>query len=335
MGIPHEWAARCEDSFHVGHDETADALSLRLEQLLHAEKLGDFDDKIRQLGSYGGGNHFGECEVVSIADSDHARAAAETFGLRNNCVAFLSHCGSRGLGHKLAAGQFRSLQEHFSTWSIPLPGNDRELVYAPLGTPHADAYLDDMALGANFATVNHLLINALVLDAFQEILPGTKGDLVYFISHNIARKEIVDNRLAWVHRKGATRAFPANHAGLKGTPFESTGHPILLPGNPREGSVVMVPAEGAAKSCFSVNHGAGRRMGRKDAIRRLDQAAIDQELDQCDILSNCRQYPKDEVPDAYKDFGEVLKSVELAGLATPVANLKARFVIKDGDKADD
>jgi len=97
----------------------------------------------------------------------------------------------------------------------------------------------------------------------------------------------------------------------------------------------MVAAEGAIKSCYSVNHGAGRRMGRKDAIRRLDQAAIDKELDERDIMSNCRQYPKDEAPDAYKDFGEVLKSVELAGLATTVAKLKARFVIKDGDKADD
>jgi tRNA-splicing ligase RtcB len=67
----------------------------------------------------------------------------------------------------------------------------------------------------------------------------------------------------------------------------------------------------------------------------LDQTAIDDELDRCDILSNCRQYPKDEAPDAYKDFAEVLRSVELAGLAVPVAKLKARFVIKDGDKADD
>ena len=62
--------------------------------------------------------------------------------------------------------------------------------------------------GANFATVNHLLINALVLEAFQEVLPGARGQLVYFISHNIARKEVVGNGLAWVHRKGATRAFP-------------------------------------------------------------------------------------------------------------------------------
>jgi tRNA-splicing ligase RtcB (3'-phosphate/5'-hydroxy nucleic acid ligase) len=335
LGIPAVWADCCEDAFHVGHDESRDALELRLDQLLHAEKLGDFENKIRQLGSYGGGNHFGECEVVSIVENENARATSEIFGLRDGCVAFLSHCGSRGLGHNLAAGQFRSLQEHFSTWSIPLPGEDRELVYAPLGTAQADSYIDDMSLGANFATVNHMLINALVLEAFQEILPGSKGNLVYFISHNIARREVVDNRLAWVHRKGATRAYPAGHHALKGTRFESTGHPILLPGNPREGSMVMVASGGAAKSCYSVNHGAGRRMGRKQAIRTLDQAAIDQELDHHDILSNCRQYPRDEAPDAYKDFAEVLRSVELAGLAKPVARLKARFVIKDGGQADD
>jgi tRNA-splicing ligase RtcB len=76
-------------------------------------------------------------------------------------------------------------------------------------------------------------------------------------------------------------------------------------------------------------------MGRREAIRTLDQAAIEQELDYCDILSNCRQYPKDEAPDAYKEFGEVLRSVELAGLATQVAKLKARFVMKDGGPADD
>lgn len=183
--------------------------------------------------------------------------------------------------------------------------------------------------------MNHLLINALILEAFETVFPGVKGELVYFISHNIAREEVVDNKLAWVHRKGATRAFPGGHHALRGTPFEQTGHPILLPGNPRNGSAVMVAEPGAAKSCYSVNHGAGRRMGRKDAIRRLDQGAIDAELDQCDILSNCRTYPKDEAPDAYKDFDEVLRSVELAGLASEVARLKARFVIKDGDKADD
>lgn len=335
IGIPAEWASRCEDAAHQGHDDTADALGSRLDRHLERGSFRNFAEKVSQLGSYGGGNHFGECEVVQLENNERARRAADVFGLKDGCVAFLSHCGSRGIGHNLASGQFKALQDKFAQWDIPLPGQDRELVYAPLGTPEADAYLDDMALGANFATINHLLINALVQEAFQEVIPGVNGELVYFISHNIARKEIVDNRPAWVHRKGSTRAFPAGHHALKGTIYENTGHPILLPGNPQAGSSVMVAEPGAAISCYSVNHGAGRALGRKRAIRELDQAAIDQSFDQADILTNCRTYPKDEAPAAYKDFDEVLNSVKLAGLATEVARLKARFVIKDGDQADD
>ena len=336
LGIPAEWAERCEDSLHVGHDESRDALAIRMERHLEVGYFRHkFPGKMKQLGSYGGGNHFGECEVVELCDNERARKAADTFGLKDGHVAFLSHCGSRGIGHNLAMGQFKALQEKFARWDIPLPGRDRELVYAPLGTSEANDYLDDMALGANFATVNHLLINALILEAFQEVLPGVTGQLVYFISHNIARKEIVDNKPSWVHRKGATRAFPAGHHALKGTLYEETGHPILLPGNPQAGSAVMVANEGAAISCYSVNHGAGRALGRKRAIRELDQATVDQSFEDADILSNCRSYPKDEAPAAYKDFDEVLRSVKSAGLASEVARLKARFVIKDGDKADD
>lgn len=335
LGIPAHWAQRCEDAFHVGHDDTHDALGNRLQQHLDQSTFNKFSDKVRQLGSYGGGNHFGECEVVHVEQNERAQKAADVFGLRDGKVAFLSHCGSRGIGHNLATGQFRALQAKFAHWSIPLPGDDRELVYAPLGTKEADAYLDDMALGANFATLNHLLINALVLEAFQEIIPGVTGELVYFISHNIARKEIVDNHVAWVHRKGATRAFPAGHHALKNTIYADTGHPILLPGNPQAGSSVMVADAGAELSRFSVNHGAGRMLGRKRAIRELDQASIDQSFDEHDILTNCRKYPKDEAPAAYKDFNEVLRSVTTAGLASEVARLKARFVIKDGDAADD
>lgn len=335
LGIPAEWASRCEDSFHLGHDDTRDALEARLDWHLASETFRKFADKTSQLGSYGGGNHFGECEVVEIASDSRSRRTADLFGLRDKHIAFLSHCGSRGIGHNLAMGQFKTLQNKFDQWNIPLPGQDKQLVYAPLGSNEANLYLDDMALGANFATVNHLLINALVLEAFQEILPGTEGQLVYFISHNIARKEIINGHMEWVHRKGATRAFPAGHPGLRGTRYETVGHPILLPGNPQAGSSVMVADAGAAISCYSVNHGAGRMLGRKRAVRELDQATVDQSFDDADILTNCRNYPKDEAPAAYKDFDEVLKSVRGAGLATEVARLRARFVIKDGDAADD
>jgi tRNA-splicing ligase RtcB len=376
LGIPPEWAERCEDASHYGHsagnekvgqasrlpDERASAsadyhspasptgagetpalrlgradLQERLDQLIKARRFQNFAEKISQLGSYGGGNHFGECEIVRLADNDRAKRAGEVFGLRDTCAGFLSHCGSRGFGHLLASGQFRALQQKFAAWDIPLPGEDKELVYAPLGTPEADAYLDDMALGANFATVNHMLINVLVLEAFQEVIPGVKGSLVYFISHNIVRRELLpDGRggfsgEGWVHRKGATRAFPAGHPSLANTPFATTGHPILLPGNPTAGSVIMVADAGAEKSAYSVNHGAGRAMGRKAADRALDQKTVDDEFVANDILTNCRQYPKDEAPAAYKNFDAVLDSVKAAGLATEVARLKARFVIKDSD----
>jgi tRNA-splicing ligase RtcB len=336
LGIPPEWAQRCEDSAHYGHDGNVSTLVERLDKMRGHNGYPVFQKKIEQLGSYGGGNHFGECERVELSgNSPEARRAAEVFGLKDGHTAFLSHCGSRGFGHDLASGQFKALERFFREWALPFPADDKQLVYAPLGTPQANAYLDDMAMGANFATVNHLLINALVLEAFQEVLPGTAGDLVYFISHNIAREEIVDNRPAWVHRKGATRAFPAGHHGLRDTPFYETGHPILLPGNPRDGSVVMVAKPGAIKSCYSVNHGAGRCMGRKQAGRVLDQKTVDADFVTHDILTNCRTYPIDEAPNAYKDFGEVLRSVESAGLAEPVCRLKARFVIKDSSEADD
>lgn len=332
LGIPPSWASRCEDASHKGHDGTVEALASRLGRLAALPDSARLFDKFGQLGSYGGGNHFGEANVVRLVDDGEARAVASTFGLLDGAVAFLSHCGSRGFGYQLASRQFRLLLEHFERWNLPLPAGDRQLVYAPLGTPEADAYLDDMALGGNFSTVNHLLINALVLEAFQEVVPGVKGELVYAISHNIARQEAVDGRLAWVHRKGATRAFPAGHHALRGGPFAETGHPILLPGNPQAGSAVMVARAGAVKSCYSVNHGAGRAMGRKAAIRALDQKRVDASFEEADILTNCRKYPVDEAPDAYKNFDEVLRSVEAAELASPVARLRARFVIKDQGK---
>ncbi|MEM6688542.1 MAG: RtcB family protein [Planctomycetota bacterium] len=336
LGIPKAWRTRCEDASHVGLDGYVETLQHRLEQLGRDRDSRDrLFRKYRQLGSYGGGNHFGECEVVKVIDNPTARSVADGFGLRDQHVAFLSHCGSRGLGYDLAMGQFRALRSWFEKKEWSFPGGDRELVHAPLDSDEGQRYLVDMALGANFATVNHLLINQLVLEAFQSVIPGCRGELVYFISHNIARPETIDGQVQWVHRKGATRALPAGHPDLESTRFREIGHPILLPGNPRDGSSVMVALPGAELSAFSINHGAGRAMSRTRAKKTLDQSQIDESLNQSDVLSNCRNYPRDEAPDAYKNFSEVLRSVEQAGLACEIARLQAKFVIKDGAPADD
>src|SRR2546426_11104651 len=127
LGIPLEWAQRCEDAAHVGHDGTTATLALRLDWL-RANQFSNFLEKVTQLGSYGGGNHFGECEVVRLLDNDRAHRTAEGFGLRDGCVGFLSHCGSRGFGHALASGQFRALQQKVPRWDIPLPGAAQEPV---------------------------------------------------------------------------------------------------------------------------------------------------------------------------------------------------------------
>ena len=207
-----------------------------------------------------------------------------------------------------------------------------EAVYFEPDNPLYNQYRNAVAAGGNFAIANRLLIWKSVGEVFEEVF-GEEPELVYEISHNLAQEEEVPSLggKAWVHRKGATRAFPAGHHGLKGTRFAETGHPILLPGNPQDGSVVMVAEAGAEKSCYSVNHGAGRAMGRKAAARTLDQTTVDRSFEDRDILTNCRLYPIDEAPAAYKDFKEVLRSVEAAGLASTVAKLDARFVIKDSD----
>ncbi len=333
--IPLDWPSRCEDAIHYGHDRTTEALERRLEKILKEKYLCNFGEKMQQFGSYGGGNHFGECEVVHVCETEKARHCAEVFGLKDGHIAFLSHCGSRGFGNILATEQFTILRRKFKQWGTPYPGGDRDLVYAPIGSHEANDYLDDMALGANFATVNHLLINSLVWEAFQEVFPGVKANFVYAISHNIARRENWNDKSVIVHRKGATRAFPAGHHALRDTPFASTGHPILLPGNPCGGSSVMVGEDGASISAYSINHGAGRAMARRKATKELNQQMVDREFEDDDILTNCRRYPLDEAPAAYKNFDEVKKSVTEAGLASEVASLKARFVIKDGDTADD
>jgi tRNA-splicing ligase RtcB (3'-phosphate/5'-hydroxy nucleic acid ligase) len=343
LNIPGQWVNVCEDASH-GEPE---ALAGRLATLMNGN-TEFWTRKLQQLGGVGGGNHFMECNAVSVVPAQ--AAIADAFGLRDGCVGFLNHFGSRGFGFALTSGsgshhpgQFKLLEEHFARWHIPLPGDDRENVYAPLGTRHAIDYWNDMSLGANFATVNHLLVCKYVVDAFEEVLGAVPSELIYYIAHNIIRKEIIDGEEAYVHRKGATRALPAGHAELVGTRYESTGHPILLPGNPRDGSTIMVGLPGSAIALNSVNHGAGRirsrgacRRAAKDAAdphhELFRQQSVNAEFEHADILTNCgRNYPVDEAPASYKDYGEVIKSVEQAGLAKLVARLKPLMNIKDSD----
>lgn len=274
-----------------------------------------------QIGSIGAGNHFLEAQRVNILDSD----LASKWGIAEG-VAFVTHCGSRGLGHQIATEYFAKLWKYFEKNNIPLA--DKELAWAKVDTEHGKDYLLSMGCATNFAIINHLVLNKAIKESLEALYPHAKVNFVYFISHNLAQKEKIDNEEFYIHRKGGTRAFPAMHPALKNTKFYETGHPAIIPGSSISGSSIVVGLETSKKNFYTVPHGAGRSLGRMEAKRQLSQQYVDTKMAEADVLFNKRFYPVDEFSEAYKDYDEIIKSVKDAGLAREVARLKPMFVIK-------
>ena len=261
---------------------------------------------ITQIGSLGGGNHFMELQ----ADQDAK-------------LWVMVHTGSRGFGHGLTTNFFQVAKRE----NPKLPSLD--LGYFTPESKHWRSYRNAVAAGGNFAIVNRLVIYEQLARAFADTF-GAELELVYEISHNLAQLEPhPEFGDVWVHRKGATRAFPAGHPLLEGTPWAESGHPVLIPGSNQDSSFVLRPAAGAAMSLYSVNHGAGRRMSRSAAVRELNRRQIEDEYREAGILVNANgRVPLDEAGPAYKPAREVVDAVVGAGLATveytlrPLASLK-------------
>lgn len=262
----------------------------------------------QQLGSLGGGNHFIELQ--------REVSTGELF--------VQVHTGSRGFGHGMATNFFELARAE-----RPAEVRDIDLGYFTPDSKHYRDYLNAVAAGGNFAILNRLIIFEQVAEAFRETF-NSDLELIYEISHNLVQKEWhpeFDD--VWVHRKGATRAFPAGYPLLRGTLWEETGHPVLIPGSNKDFSYILRPLPNAVKSGYSVNHGAGRRMSRAQAVKTLSQRKIDDEYAEAGILVNTDGHvPIDESAPCYKSSQEVVKAVLDAGLAEvqqqlwPVSSLK-------------
>ncbi len=263
---------------------------------------------VNQLGSLGGGNHFIELQRCDETGTLFVQV----------------HTGSRGFGHGLATNYFEMARAE-------RPGEitDLDLGYFTPESKHFRDYLNAVAAGGNFAILNRLVIYEQIADAFRKVFKEDL-ELVYEISHNLVQaEEHPEFGKVWVHRKGATRAYPGGHPALVGTRWESTGHPVLIPGSNRDYSYILMPEPGAHKSGFSVNHGAGRRMSRGEAMRQLDQRKVDEQYRKDDILVNLDgRVPLDESSACYKSAEEVISAVVSAGLARventlwPLASIK-------------
>jgi len=286
-----------------------------------------------QLGTLGSGNHFLEVqEVEEVYDS----SAAAALGLGPGSVTVMIHCGSRGLGHQVCTDYVRDVSRKLGGWGIQLP--DRQLACAPLRSPEARAYVGAMRAAANFAWANRQCIAHQVRRAFESTLGESAESLglglVYDVAHNIAKFETheVSGRAArcLVHRKGATRAFPPGHPDVPAA-YRKVGQPVLVPGDMGRYSYVLIGGHGSMRHAFgSTCHGAGRQMSRTQAVRETRGRDLVAELKEAGVTVRYegRDTLREETSEAYKDVAHVVRVVEGADLAKPVARLRPFIVVK-------
>ncbi|MFH2201945.1 MAG: RtcB family protein [Elusimicrobiota bacterium] len=286
-----------------------------------------------QVGTLGSGNHFLELQAV---DAVYDPVVAEAFGLFPGQLVVLIHTGSRGCGYQICADSLQAMQKARARYKIALP--DRQLACAPLTSAEGKDYFAAMCAGSNFALANRQVITHLVREAAMRALslsPRELGlDVVYDVSHNIARIETHrvggrERRLC-VHRKGATRAFPAGHPEVPEA-HRRAGQPVLVPGSMGTHSYVLVGTERAMEQTFgTVCHGAGRLMSRTQAAQRISGRELAQELTRrgIEVRTDSWRGFAEEAPFAYKNVVEVVEVCHQAGLARKVARMSPLGVLK-------
>ncbi len=279
----------------------------------------------KQLGSLGAGNHFVEIQFVGEI---HDREAAAAFGLREGQVVVSLHTGSRGLGHQVCSDHIRVMDQAMRRLGIAVP--DRQLACVPIDSAEGRSYLGAMAAAANYAFANRQVLTAGIRETFRRLHETRALPLVYDVAHNIAQFERHGGREVLVHRKGATRAFPAGRPELPAD-YRTVGQPVLIPGSMGTASWVLAGAEGSMAETFgSCCHGAGRRMSRSRAKKETRAEAVVAALASRGILiaAASKRGITEEKPEAYKDVDRVVEVVHRAGLARKVARLEPLAVIK-------
>jgi tRNA-splicing ligase RtcB len=285
-----------------------------------------------QLGTLGAGNHFLEVQYV---DKIFDKATAEAFGItEEGQVTVMIHCGSRGLGHQVCSDFIRQMEDANPQLADKLP--DRDLIYAPAGSPIAKKYLKAMASAANYAWCNRQVIAHWTRDSLKEVLNLDPKEVkqVYDVAHNIAKVEEHEingvKKKVYLHRKGATRAFPPGHPEIPER-YQKFGQPIIIPGSMGTSSYVLVGTEKGMKESFgSTAHGAGRVMSRHEALRKFKGEQVKQDLASHNIYVKAASWKgiSEEAPGVYKDIDEVVKVSHEAGIGNLVVRVKPIGVIK-------
>jgi tRNA-splicing ligase RtcB len=278
-----------------------------------------------QVGSLGSGNHF--LEVQRVTDVYLEDVAAE-FGLVPDQVVVLVHCGSRGLGHQVCTDYLREVERAHAGLLDRLP--DTELAAAPAGSQLADEYYRAMCAAINYAWVNRQLVTHQTRRVFERVFDADWRDLgmdlLYDVAHNIGKKEVHDvngqEEELYVHRKGATRAFPAGRQEVPAA-YRDVGQPVIIPGSMGAGSYVLRGGEASLAETFgSTAHGAGRLMSRTQAKNTFwgeDVRDALQEQNRVYVKAESGATVAEEAPGVYKNVDEVVRVSDALGIGDKVA----------------
>ena len=286
-----------------------------------------------QLGSLGSGNHF--LEIQKVAEI-HDQEAAKRMGIQEGQVTVLTHCGSRGFGHQVCSDYLRTSEHALQKYNISL--KDRELACVPNTSEEGESYRKAMFAALNFAWSNRQMISHWTRKSFERVFKQSESDLgmdlIYDVAHNIAKveKHKIDGELrsVVVHRKGATRAFPANRDEVP-KKYRDIGQPVFIPGSMGTASWILLGQPNSMVHTFgSTAHGAGRTMSRSKAKREYTESQVKQSLIDKGIFVKAltRDGVVEETPQAYKDVDRVVNVSHELGIATKVAKLIPIGVIK-------
>ena len=228
----------------------------------------------RQIGTLGGGNHF-----IEILKGD------------DGFIWILVHSGSRNFGFKTANYFYQKAIKISQNSKIKLP--TKELSFLPIDSNEGRQYLKAMNFCLEFAQANRDLMTEKVKKIFSGYTKATFDPSIN-IHHNYAAEEEHFAKKVYVHRKGATKATK----GLIGIVPGSMGTPSYI-----------VEGLGNPESFCSCSHGAGRRLGRRQAIKSL--SLEEEQIKMKDILGAPRTKNElQEAPGAYKDIDKVMKDQE-------------------------
>jgi tRNA-splicing ligase RtcB len=247
-----------------------------------------------QVGTLGGGNHFIEIQKGS-----------------DGFIWFMVHSGSRNLGKKVCDYHNKIAKILNAKWYSGIDPS-WDLAFLPVESDEGQCYLREMNYCLEFAQLNRDTMAGLIRESFADILTDVSFEEPINIHHNYASIENHFKENIWVHRKGATRA--------------RKGELGIIPGSQGTKSYI-VRGLGNPDSFMSCSHGAGRVMGRKEAIRSLDLEAEVKALNEQGILHSIRgQDDLEEAPSAYKNIATVI--ADQADLIETVVELSPLAVVK-------